>query len=600
MIRKVSSSDAKRAVFWIGTAVMVGFILALLDMLFRFCLGQTDGRFTYGLDDPYIHLALAKNLAQHGVWGVTPDHATSASSSPLWTVVLAVLHKLGATSTMLPLLLGVFAVVLTGISLFLGIGRLGIRFPYAVLGALAAVFAAPLQILPFLGMEHCLQILLDVLFFFWVIEVLHRPVVKRDLLIGFVLALLCCACRYESVFLLAVPVIWSLYRKEWKLSAAMVLGSMTAIGGFAVYSVLNHMPLIPNSITLKRNLMSEPFFLPEIAVQAFYKAVTRSHAYWDLVCLVGLMSVIVFRKNGFGKSPLALTAAALTIAPALLHAALARVGYFYRYEAYLIVFLVINFVLLAKEVQQIEWSKAEGAATLTDWVKGLLITCLAQLAFLSVLWTFRVNAQLFMALSIATAASLIAVVLLHCSKRRLVEVLVGASLFGGLGQIAIVRGTEADGKLYSATRDIYLQQTQMSRFVDRYYRGKRIAANDIGAISYFSDIHLLDLEGLASDNIAKIRLNGQFTTATMDPALREFQPDLLVFYPSWFNGPTALPRWVVPVATWTMPSHTTSDSATVMFAAPSKEAAQTLWKNMLDFQSELPELVVLRMIPQVP
>jgi hypothetical protein len=35
-------------------------------------LRQTNGHFVYSLDDPYIHLAVAKNLARHGVWGVAP------------------------------------------------------------------------------------------------------------------------------------------------------------------------------------------------------------------------------------------------------------------------------------------------------------------------------------------------------------------------------------------------------------------------------------------------------------------------------------------------------------------------------------------------
>ena len=255
---------------------------------------------------------------------------------------------------------------------------------------------------------------------------------------------------------------------------------------------------------------------------------------------------------------------------------------------------------MIREFLTINWGRSDEPATLTDWVRGILVTSAVQGLLAGLLYVYRANAHLFMSLSIVLGVSLVSVMLLHCTKRQLIKTLVASSIISGLALIAIDRGVGAGDKIQSASSDIYLQQIQMSRFIDRYYRGHRVAANDIGAMTYFSDIHLLDLEGLASESVARVRLKSQLTTQTLDPIIRDFKPDLFVFYPSWFNGQTALPRWIVPVAVWKMASHTTADSETVLFAAPNKQAALVLWRQMLEFRSELPDRVALRMIAQTP
>lgn len=59
-----------------------------LIAIFAFILVETKGHFTYTLDDPYIHLALAKNIWL-GHYGINPGEMSSPSSSLLWPFVLA-------------------------------------------------------------------------------------------------------------------------------------------------------------------------------------------------------------------------------------------------------------------------------------------------------------------------------------------------------------------------------------------------------------------------------------------------------------------------------------------------------------------------------
>ncbi|MFQ5946298.1 MAG: hypothetical protein ACE5NC_08625, partial [Anaerolineae bacterium] len=67
----------------------------------------------YPLDDAWIHQALARNLAQLGQWAFLPGQPTAASTSPLWTLLLAPGHVLGPDPRLWTLLLGLMLLVLS-------------------------------------------------------------------------------------------------------------------------------------------------------------------------------------------------------------------------------------------------------------------------------------------------------------------------------------------------------------------------------------------------------------------------------------------------------------------------------------------------------
>src|SRR5262245_53231634 len=74
---------------------------------------QADGSLVYSLDDAYIHMAMAKNLALHGVWGCTPFHFSSSSSSLLWTTILALTYFVTGVREVTPLVLNTLLALLT-------------------------------------------------------------------------------------------------------------------------------------------------------------------------------------------------------------------------------------------------------------------------------------------------------------------------------------------------------------------------------------------------------------------------------------------------------------------------------------------------------
>jgi len=83
-------------------------VLLLLILSVR----QNQGHLVYALDDPYIHMAIAKNFAQHGVWGVTRYEFSSSSSSLLWTVLLSAIYLIFGTNEIAPLVLNVIVATL--------------------------------------------------------------------------------------------------------------------------------------------------------------------------------------------------------------------------------------------------------------------------------------------------------------------------------------------------------------------------------------------------------------------------------------------------------------------------------------------------------
>ena len=56
------------------------------------------GELCYPLDDTYIHLAMARQLAESGTWGLEAGVPVFASSSPLWTVLLAAAVMISSVS----------------------------------------------------------------------------------------------------------------------------------------------------------------------------------------------------------------------------------------------------------------------------------------------------------------------------------------------------------------------------------------------------------------------------------------------------------------------------------------------------------------------
>lgn len=529
----------------IGALTVLIVAAASIGLVLRLCLSQTAGEFTYALDDPYIHLAIAKNLAAHGVWGVTPYSASSASSSPLWTTLLATAIRLTGNSLLWPFAFGVLASISATLFANAQFVRIGLNPVVAAVASLVLFAIGPLFMLPFTGMEHSLQILLDLVFGFWLLDLFGRDSSTRDAWVAGSVTALMCSCRYESVFLLVVPFFAALLRRDSRIAVGLAIGPLVAVGGFGLYSHLVGMPLVPNSIMTKGNIphASPGAFAIAIAGRIFWTVYLQAQ---ELGCLVLAAAGLVFalRAPSLRKTTAGLRTYLWTvIVAAVLHAGFAMMGIFYRYEGYLLVLLVTGIVLAVHAISKVLIHSLD--------IRGK---------------------QLF------SGALFESWILMICTPS-----LIALACYG--------RASDAFRDVRRGSRDIYLQQIQMARFVARYYPKGRVAANDIGAISYFSDIHLLDLVGLATDDIARARVAQKFDTATIAREIGKLQPEAIMAYPEWFRGWVALPDSLVPVCDWTIPPVTSAASRLVRFYATSEESAKHLRQNLIEFQPQLPSEV---------
>ena len=156
--------------------------------------------FTYPLDDTYIHMALARTIVDSHVWGLSPTEPGAASSSPLWTLILAGSYAvLGARNFLyVPIALNAALTVL----LIVVLSRIFRGKAYSLWLVGSILYAGSILSLSALGMEHVLHALLAIVFCAFASQTLAGP---RELetpqrLVGLgVLTALCVTARYESL-----------------------------------------------------------------------------------------------------------------------------------------------------------------------------------------------------------------------------------------------------------------------------------------------------------------------------------------------------------------------------------------------------------------
>jgi hypothetical protein len=216
----------------------------------------------------------------------------------------------------------------------------------------------------------------------------------------------------------------------------------------------------------------------------------------------------------------------------------------------------------------------------------LVLGTLLHLAFAGTGWFYRYEAYLIMC-SVVVLSTVIYKYgrLLVAEKFKYAGVLVAVLLFVVFFPF-ILRSTAAYTKAKQACVNIYQQQYQTASFIKEHYNGAVIAANDIGAIAYYADIKVVDLWGLGSIDIAKSKKGKYWTPAFLDSLVRKEQVKMAAVYDEWFD-PALLKRWT-KVASWQIQNNVICGGDVVSFYAVNSADSTELKNKLLDYQKSLP------------
>jgi hypothetical protein len=499
-------------------------------------LRLNDGHLVYALDDPYIHMAMARNLALHGVWGITPYGFASTSSSPLWLLLLAGIYRLFGVSEIAPFIL----CLLSAIALVLVADAIGRRFIRGATGRflllLALLISFPLPTAIFYGLEHILHATLALLFMYGAARYLSDPSDaapaggarwgRRLLLLAPILT----ATRYEGALMIAVVGLLMLLRRRVVMAVVVGLCGALPLVAYGIFSRSQGWLFLPNSILMKGNIPEAGLLrgLARFVIDGAYTQIVHNPSIALALLLPGAALVAELRRGGsrWRPAPLMLVIALLTI---LLHCQFAGIGGFHRYEAYLMALAVMSL-----------------APVVPGYAAGLRAA---------------LRGRRDRAIVLAVVALIALLPFIH-------------------------RGLKAT-VTPTATGNIYRQQYRMGRFVARYYRDQPVAVNDLGAVTFLGEPRTLDVYGLGSLETLLLKRAGNYTPQTLAALCREKGARVGILYESWLiRDAGSVPSGWTPIGRWTISDNIVCGDVTVTFYALDPAERQPLAEHLREFEGD--------------
>ncbi|BAP29142.1 uncharacterized protein CHSO_0105 [Chryseobacterium sp. StRB126] len=432
------------------------------------------------MDDAYIHLAMAKNFALYEVWGMTKYQFSSTSSSPLFTYILSMLIKIFGNSDQIPLYFN----VIFSIGILYGLSEYYAEvFKEVKKTALAVLFTVffivlPLNILS--GMEHVFQVFLFVINIFCFSH--YKD--KKLAVFGFYFSLLLMGLvRFESMFYFVILAFMFTLVRKWKEASFVLLLGFIPIIAFCAYNYQQDGYFFPNSVVVKGTKLSlDANILGQLKVILLDNLLLNISFYKIGFFPLFLCAIFIYRDLRTKKVKEILKDNFLLIVFSLVmicHAMFADLKGLLRYEAYILTGFCMILIPKCKDL----------FFNFTDYIK----------------------------------------------KEKLVSLFIAANVF-----LMLYKCWAAHPIMSNGGKNIYEQQMQSAKFLHQFYNTSKVVANDIGAISYYTNIHLLDIAGLGSVETIHFNENKKGFDQNFGNFLSKYclnhQYDIAVVYEGWLQG----------------------------------------------------------------
>lgn len=279
--------------------------------------------FVYSLDDPYIHLSLARQIA-HGHYGINPGEFAAPSSSILWPFLLAPFTWL-PHADYVPLVINCACLTITVWWLHRWF-ETWISPVAALVITIAVALCTNLYGLVMNGMEHSLQVMLVV--------IVGLSVVRQRFGWPFWVAVIVLPLvRYEGLAI-SLPVLAWLFLQSGRRVASFAAGTAIAliVGAFSLFLYSHGVGFLPSSVLSKSGV----HFTEEVrSLRGILSSVKRQFFY---TAAAGLATLLYLRERKVFDALL------LVAAPTILHLLFGQAGWFGRYHVYFAVWIGILFL----------------------------------------------------------------------------------------------------------------------------------------------------------------------------------------------------------------------------------------------------------------
>ena len=130
----------------------------------------------------------------------------------------------------------------------------------------------------------------------------------------------------------------------------------------------------------------------------------------------------------------------------------------------------------------------------------------------------------------------------------------------------------------------------MHRFATDFFPHP-VAVNDLGWVSYKNDMHVLDLWGLGSEKVRKMRVGGGLSKGNVAQLADEAGSIFAMVYDEWFAG--KIPADWCRIAVLTTPI-VTADNADVAFYLIRSDYGAKMQSALAEFATALPKISQLK------